>query len=124
MKDLSNKRRDHLANERTFLAWIRTSIGVMAFGFVIEKFSLFLKEIAFFLGKENLQKATNDHSSIFGMILVGIGALIGVLSYIEFLKTEKQIEKNQTHKSNRLTFALTLLIIVMVVFLITFLIGL
>ena len=31
-------RRVHMANERTFLAWIRTSIGIMAFGFVIEKF--------------------------------------------------------------------------------------
>jgi len=30
-------RRVHTANERTFLAWIRTSIGIMAFGFVVEK---------------------------------------------------------------------------------------
>lgn len=28
--------RVHLANERTFLSWIRTSIGIMAFGFVVE----------------------------------------------------------------------------------------
>lgn len=33
---------DHLANERTFLAWIRTSIGIMGFGFVVVKFSRFL----------------------------------------------------------------------------------
>jgi uncharacterized membrane protein YidH (DUF202 family) len=33
-------RRVHMANERTFLAWIRTSIGMMAFGFVVEKFAL------------------------------------------------------------------------------------
>ena len=32
---------DHAANERTFLAWLRTSIAVIAFGFVIEKFNLF-----------------------------------------------------------------------------------
>ena len=31
---------DHAANERTFLAWVRTSIAVMAFGFVIERFDL------------------------------------------------------------------------------------
>jgi putative membrane protein len=30
---------DHLANERTFLAWIRTGIGIMGFGFVVVKFS-------------------------------------------------------------------------------------
>lgn len=35
--------RDHMANERTFLAWIRTSIGIMAFGFVVEKFALKLR---------------------------------------------------------------------------------
>lgn len=35
---------DHMANERTFLAWIRTSIGIMAFGFVVEKFVLFIKQ--------------------------------------------------------------------------------
>ena len=35
--------REHLANERTFLAWMRTSIGIMAFGFVVVKFALFVK---------------------------------------------------------------------------------
>jgi len=29
---------DHAANERTFLAWVRTGIAVIAFGFVVEKF--------------------------------------------------------------------------------------
>jgi hypothetical protein len=32
----------HSANERTFLAWVRTAIAVMAFGFIVEKFDLFL----------------------------------------------------------------------------------
>src|SRR6516225_455597 len=34
---------DHAANERTFLAWVRTAIAMMAFGFVIERFDLFLR---------------------------------------------------------------------------------
>ena len=34
---------DYLANERTFLAWIRTSIAVMSLGFVVAKFSLWLR---------------------------------------------------------------------------------
>ena len=33
---------DHSANERTLLAWIRTGIAIMAFGFLVEKFTLFL----------------------------------------------------------------------------------
>ena len=34
---------DHAANERTYLAWVRTAIAVMAFGFLVEKFDLFLE---------------------------------------------------------------------------------
>ena len=37
---------DHAANERTFLAWVRTGIAVIAFGFVIEKFNLFALAMA------------------------------------------------------------------------------
>jgi hypothetical protein len=37
--------RDHAANERTFLAWARTAIAVMAFGFLIERFDLLLKAV-------------------------------------------------------------------------------
>ena len=37
---------DHSANERTFLAWVRTAIAVMAFGFIVEKFDLFLEVAA------------------------------------------------------------------------------
>ena len=37
---------DHAANERTFLAWVRTAIAVMAFGFVIERFDLVLRSTA------------------------------------------------------------------------------
>jgi len=38
--------RDHAANERTFLAWIRTAIAIMAFGFLLERFDLFLEMVA------------------------------------------------------------------------------
>jgi putative membrane protein len=37
---------DHAANERTYLAWVRTGIAVIAFGFVIEKFNLFVLTLA------------------------------------------------------------------------------
>ena len=37
---------EHAANERTFLAWVRTGIAVIAFGFVVEKFNLFILVIA------------------------------------------------------------------------------
>ena len=62
-----------------FLAWIRTSIGIMAFGFVVEKFSLFMKQIESFAGKISLPYRLKyillqGYSSIFGVFLVAIGA--------------------------------------------------
>lgn len=58
-------RRVHMANERTFLAWIRTSIGIMAFGFVVEKFALFIKQVSFFLGKSTMEEARLPTSTVF-----------------------------------------------------------
>ena len=47
-----NRAADHLSNERTFLAWIRTSISVIVFGFVVARFGITLRE---FLRFENLE---------------------------------------------------------------------
>ena len=39
---MSNRARDHLANERTFLAWVRTSVAIVVFGFAIGRFAIAL----------------------------------------------------------------------------------
>ena len=81
MEEKRNNASDHLANERTFLAWIRTSIGIMAFGFVVVKFSLFVKQISMILGKENIIHS-KGYSGILGIVLVAVGTVTAVLSYI------------------------------------------
>ena len=54
---------DHLANERTFLAWIRTSIGIMAFGFVVQKFALFMRQVSlFFLSPEMINQTETKNN--------------------------------------------------------------
>jgi uncharacterized membrane protein YidH (DUF202 family) len=63
---------DHLANERTLLAWTRTSIGIMAFGFVVVKFSLFVKQLSLALGKEYIIPS-RGYSAIAGILLVAVG---------------------------------------------------
>ncbi len=89
---------DHLANERTYLAWIRTSIGIMAFGFVVEKFALFIKKLSYVLAKSGLSKtAVPTHSSgytaVAGIFLVGAGALMAVLGFTRFKQTGRQIDE-------------------------------
>ena len=96
MGKVSN-RRVHMANERTFLAWIRTSVGIMAFGFVVEKFALFIKQLSFYLGNPNIDKIpppSHGYSSILGIFLVGLGASMGVLAFIRYKKVEKQIDED------------------------------
>jgi putative membrane protein len=56
-------RRVHMANERTFLAWIRTSIGIMAFGFVVEKFALFIKLMSLIFGKATIDDPVKSQKS-------------------------------------------------------------
>jgi uncharacterized membrane protein YidH (DUF202 family) len=90
-------RRVHMANERTFLAWIRTSIGIMAFGFVVEKFALFIKKLSYFLGKPIIPEATPSslgYSSIFGIVLVAMGALMGALAFVRYKKVEREIDED------------------------------
>jgi putative membrane protein len=94
---------EHLANERTFLAWIRTSIGIMAFGFVVVKFSLFVKQISMIIGKGNALP-NRGYSAIVGIILVTVGMVTSVLSYIRYRQTARQLkEGNYTHSSLLIT---------------------
>jgi putative membrane protein len=46
VQDSAADPRIYMAAERTFLAWIRTGIAFMGFGFVVARFGLFLREIA------------------------------------------------------------------------------
>jgi putative membrane protein len=109
---------DHAANERTFLAWVRTGIATIAFGFVIEKFNVFVRAME----KAN-QLAPREHrvlgklSGLLGeydgtaLILIGI-ALIA-LAAIRFVRTSKLIDDQETHslQSIRTEIAVSLILI-------------
>lgn len=121
-------RRVHMANERTFLAWIRTSIGIMAFGFVVERFGLFIKQFSYFLSQSPGQRASFGHtpapgfSSVLGVILIGLGALMGVLSFIRYKKVECQIDADTYQPSLILDIMLTLSVFAIGIFLLIYLI--
>lgn len=114
-------RRVHMANERTFLAWIRTSIAIMAFGFVVEKFALFVRQLEYLLG---IQKEIphKGYSSFFGIVLVALGAAIGVLAFVRYKQVERQIEDNTYRPSRILALLLALSVLVVGAFLVLYLI--
>lgn len=118
-------RRVHMANERTFLAWIRTSIGVMAFGFVVERFALFIKQMSHVLGNSNIINTlppSHGYSAIAGIFLVSLGAIMSVLAFINYKKVEKQIDEDNYQPSSILNIILALSVFAVGIFLVFYLI--
>lgn len=108
---ITGKVTDHLANERTFLAWIRTSIALMGFGFVIVKFAVFVREMIQMVDS-NTRNYTRE-SVIIGIFMVVLGALAAVFGYVQFCKVRKQIEKESYRSNQSLNLILTVLVVVL-----------
>jgi putative membrane protein len=98
MSDL-NDPRVFFAAERTLLAWTRTGLTLMAFGFVIERFGLFMHMLMAMEGK----KWQRDASFWVGILFIVLGAsagLVSVMQYRSVLKTLKPVEIPQGYWTN------------------------
>lgn len=114
---------DHLANERTFLAWIRTGIAIMAFGFVVVKFALFIKQINIVLGEgnKNVLLPSKGYSAVIGIALVALGTITSILAFSRYKNIEKQLHEGTFFPSRTLSLLLTIAIIVMGILLVIYL---
>jgi putative membrane protein len=83
---------DHAANERTFLAWVRTAIAVMAFGFLVERFDLFLEIASQTLARRTLSTGGQLAGNVAGLILIGLGAATIIVALVRFRRTAKEID--------------------------------
>ncbi len=105
--DLSDKttffawQRNHMANERTFLAWCRTGIAFIAFGFVIERFDILIRQLnAYALTSPNpLSQGTMHSASVLGIVTFGMGALIILMAGWRFFYIRKHINQGETEFS-------------------------
>jgi len=117
-----NRYSDHAANERTFLAWVRTGIAVIAFGFVVEKFNLFVRTLAAVnvtggAGHPQLEHFSGAFSHYDGLVLILVGIVIILASLVRFIRTGRLIDDDQAHSAGgvrtELTLAVVLALIVM-----------
>jgi putative membrane protein len=83
---------DHAANERTFLAWVRTAIAVMAFGFVIERFDLFLQVAAPQLAVKQFAPHGQVLANAAGLAFILLGVTMIVIAGFRFRRTTKEID--------------------------------
>jgi len=93
----------------------------MAFGFVVVKFSLFVKQLSLLLNKQYVIQE-KGYSSAIGIVLVAVGAVTTLLSYRRYKKSEKQIDNNTYQNSSLLITLLTCFIIFASILLIAYLI--
>src|SRR5215467_15716994 len=94
---------DHAANERTFLAWVRTAIAIMAFGFLVQKFDLFLRIASASISARSLPERNQIVGDIAGLLLIVLGGAMMVLAALRFRKTTLDI--SVTLKKNRSALA-------------------
>jgi putative membrane protein len=69
----NDRQREHQANERTFLAWLRTSIALIGFGFAIARFGLFLRQLELALTHQETPPNPIINSENLGVSLVIFG---------------------------------------------------
>lgn len=112
---------DHLANERTFLSWVRTGIAIMAFGFVLVRFDLFIKQIHLLMQSNSKMMDLPDnkgYSDIFGIALVCLGTILPLLAFFRYRQTAKQIYEKIYNPSLMLSILITFSIIIIGIFLV------
>jgi putative membrane protein len=103
---------DHAANERTFLAWVRTAIAVMAFGFIIERFDLFLKVAAPQLSERQLAAHGERFANWAGLAFIVIGVVTIAVAWLRFSRTTKDIDTAEEVASPGERFDLALAILI------------
>jgi putative membrane protein len=85
-----NELRDHLANERTFLAWMRTCLTIIGLGFVVAKFGILIREVS----KGHVHSLTARAGAVVGVALVLGGMGVAALASLKFLRTKREIDES------------------------------
>lgn len=94
--------RVRFAAERTLLAWVRTGLALMGFGFVVARFGLFLKEIAPIEGFSR----PGGWSPWFGTALILLGVGVNVLGALEYQAVIRRIDQNLPYEPPRWSLGL------------------
>lgn len=100
-KPVIDRQREHQANERTFLAWLRTSIALIGFGIAIARFGLFLRQIQVAVTQKPVATNPIFTSENLGISLVIFGIIVISLAAWRYNQVFWQIERGN-YRPNRL----------------------
>ena len=83
---------DHLANERTFLAWVRTGVAIVVFGFAIGRFAIAIRQLL------QIQGRASDTAGIsvwLGTVAIVAGVLLTLAGWVRYRRTRGQLESGR-----------------------------
>jgi putative membrane protein len=110
-----------LANERTFLAWVRTSIAVMTLGFVVARFGLWLRELAAKINSQ-AQQASTGISLPLGATMIAFGACLTIFAAWRYHVVNRAIEHGQIKADPRLVWIISIAISVLAIVIILYMV--
>ena len=108
-----------LANERTFLAWLRTSIAVMSLGFVVARFGLWLRELAMQINPHVPMQHTGLSLPL-GEVMIGFGALLTLLAAWRYHVVNRAIERGEIKSDPRMVSLVTVVVVLSAIVLIVY----
>jgi inner membrane protein YidH len=105
-----NRARDHLANERTFLAWVRTGAAIVVFGFAIGRFAIAMRQLTELQGHP---LRTAAMSVWMGSAAIVAGVMLVIAGLVRYRKTRAQLDADTFEPAG---FVLDLITILTVLF--------
>ncbi|MDB5350199.1 MAG: putative rane protein [Planctomycetota bacterium] len=111
----SNRTRDHLANERTFLAWVRTSLGLIGLGFVLARMGLFLRQLAaasLVRESHRLRFQAGHEFLISGVLILLAGIAICGWAARRYRDNRKAIDRDRFEPADTSVLVITALVVI------------
>lgn len=97
-----NRTRDHLANERTYLAWIRTALALIGFGFIVVRFRAAVPTVP-----------SSGHSLTLGLLLCAVGLLLVPFANWHYFRVLRAIE-DETFEPAQRTISIASAVLVLI----------
>jgi putative membrane protein len=126
-EDSSERLQQYLANQRTFLSWVRTSIALIALGFAIERFSIFLQQLRLIADPDTMgdvaSATTHEYSALVGIGMIVVGTSLIIYALKNYLDTNRTIASGKFMLKNAIVYTTSAAIIGLGIIMIIFLIA-